>query len=51
MKASLRCLFVVVLVGDFDLDEDAFEELRRLGYSAVPDNRPTSLRRRRRDPR
>ena len=49
MKASLRCLLVVVLVGDFDLDEDAFEELRRLGYSAVPDNQPTSLRRRRRD--
>ena len=49
MKASLRCLLVVVLVGDFDLDEDAFEELRRLGYSAVPDNHPTSLRRRRRD--
>ena len=49
MKASLRCLLVVVLVGDFDLDEDAFKELRRLGYSTVPDNQPTSLRRRRRD--
>ena len=38
MKASLRFLLVVVLVGDFDLDEDALEELRRLGYSAVPDH-------------
>jgi deoxyribonuclease-1-like protein len=41
----------VVLVGDFNLDEDdsAFDELRGLGYTAVLDNQPTSLRRKRRD--
>ena len=41
----------VVLVGDFNLDEDdaAFNELRGLGYAAVLDDQPTSLRRKRRD--
>lgn len=41
----------LVLLGDFNLDEDdpAFDALRRLGYAAVLDDRPTSLRRIRRD--
>ncbi len=41
----------VMLVGDFNLDEDdpAFDELRGLGYAAVLDDQPTSLRRKRRD--
>jgi endonuclease/exonuclease/phosphatase family metal-dependent hydrolase len=41
----------VVLVGDFNLDEDdaAFNELRGLGYAAVLDDQPTSLRRKRRE--
>jgi deoxyribonuclease-1-like protein len=41
----------VVLVGDFNLDEDdaAFDDLRGLGYAAVLDDQPTSLRRKRRD--
>ena len=41
----------VVLAGDFNLDEDdaAFNELRGLGYAAVLDDQPTSLRRKRRD--
>lgn len=41
----------VVLVGDFNLDEDdsAFDDLRSLGYAAVLDDQPTSLRRTRRD--
>lgn len=40
----------VLLLGDFNLDEDhdAFNDLRRLGYRAVLDNQPTSLRRERR---
>ena len=40
----------VALVGDFNLDEDddAFDELRTLGYTAVLDDQPTSLRRKRR---
>jgi endonuclease/exonuclease/phosphatase family metal-dependent hydrolase len=40
----------VLLLGDFNLDEDdgAFDELRRLGYRAVLDDHPTSLRRKRR---
>ena len=35
----------VLLLGDFNLDEDddAFDELRRLGYRAVLDDQPTSL--------
>jgi len=41
----------VVLVGDFNLDEDepAFDDLRGLGYASVLDDQPTSLRRKRRD--
>jgi endonuclease/exonuclease/phosphatase family metal-dependent hydrolase len=41
----------VVLVGDFNLDEDdaAFNELRGLGYASVLDDQPTSLRRERRE--
>lgn len=41
----------VLLVGDFNLDEDdaAFNELRGLGYAAVLDDQPTSLRRERRE--
>ncbi len=41
----------LLLVGDFNLDEDAsaFDELRGLGYTAVLDDQPTSLRRKRRD--
>ena len=41
----------VVLVGDFNLDEDdaAFNELRGLGYASVLDDQPTSLRRTRRE--
>jgi endonuclease/exonuclease/phosphatase family metal-dependent hydrolase len=41
----------VVLVGDFNLDEDdaAFNELRGLGYASVLDDQPTSLRRKRRE--
>jgi len=41
----------VVIVGDFNLDEDdsAFNELRGLGYASVLDDQPTSLRRTRRD--
>lgn len=41
----------VLLAGDFNLDEDdsAFDELRSLGYAAVLDDQPTSLRRVRRD--
>jgi endonuclease/exonuclease/phosphatase family metal-dependent hydrolase len=37
----------LVLLGDFNLDEDdpAFDALRRLGYRAVLDDQPTSLRR------
>lgn len=40
----------VLLLGDFNLDEDddAFDGLRRLGYRAVLDDQPTSLRRKRR---
>ena len=43
----------VVLVGDFNLDEDdaAFNELRGLGYASVLEDQPTSLRRKRRDGR
>ena len=39
----------VLLLGDFNLDEDdaAFDDLRRLGYRAVLDDQPTSLRRKR----
>jgi endonuclease/exonuclease/phosphatase family metal-dependent hydrolase len=39
----------VLLLGDFNLDEDdaAFDALRRLGYRAVLDDQPTSLRRKR----
>jgi len=41
----------VVIVGDFNLDEDdaAFDELRGLGYAAVLDDQPTSLRMERRE--
>lgn len=41
----------LLLVGDFNLDEDesAFDALRTLGYAAVLDDQPTSLRRKRRD--
>ncbi len=41
----------LVLLGDFNLDADdaAFDALRRLGYSAVLQDQPTSLRRIRRD--
>jgi len=37
----------VLLLGDFNLDEDdaAFDGLRRVGYRAVLDDQPTSLRR------
>jgi endonuclease/exonuclease/phosphatase family metal-dependent hydrolase len=37
----------VLMLGDFNLDEDdpAFAPLRRLGYRAVLDDQPTSLRR------
>lgn len=40
----------VLLLGDFNLDEDdeAFNDLRRIGYRAVLDDQPTSLRRKRR---
>lgn len=40
----------VILLGDFNLGEDeaAFDPLRRLGYRAVLDDQPTSLRRSRR---
>jgi len=39
----------VLILGDFNLDEDdeAFNELRRLGYRAVLDDQPTSLGRKR----
>lgn len=41
----------VIILGDFNLDEDdeAFDELRTLGYAHVLDDQPTSLRRKRRD--
>jgi endonuclease/exonuclease/phosphatase family metal-dependent hydrolase len=41
----------LVVLGDFNLDADhqAFDELRRLGYAAVLQDQPTSLRRIRRD--
>ncbi|MFP4229108.1 MAG: endonuclease/exonuclease/phosphatase family protein [Salinivenus sp.] len=41
----------LVILGDFNLDadDDAFNELRRLGYAAVLEDQPTSLRRIRRD--
>jgi len=41
----------LVILGDFNLDadDDAFNELRRLGYAAVLQDQPTSLRRIRRD--
>ena len=37
----------LLLLGDFNLDEDdpAFDDLRRVGYRAVLDDQPTSLRR------
>ncbi|PEN13057.1 endonuclease [Longibacter salinarum] len=40
----------LVVLGDFNLDEDheAFSGFRRLGYRAVLDDQPTSLRRKRR---
>lgn len=40
----------VIILGDFNLDEDdeAFDELRGLGYAQVLDDQPTSLRRKRR---
>jgi endonuclease/exonuclease/phosphatase family metal-dependent hydrolase len=41
----------MVILGDFNLDEDdeAFDELRALGYGQALDDQPTSLRRKRRD--
>jgi endonuclease/exonuclease/phosphatase family metal-dependent hydrolase len=41
----------VIILGDFNLDEDdeAWDELRALGYAQVLDDQPTSLRRKRRD--
>jgi endonuclease/exonuclease/phosphatase family metal-dependent hydrolase len=41
----------IILLGDFNLDEDdeAWDELRALGYAQVLDDQPTSLRRKRRD--
>ncbi len=41
----------LILLGDFNLDEDddAWNELRALGYAHVLNDQPTSLRRKRRD--
>lgn len=41
----------LIILGDFNLDEDdeAWDELRALGYAQVLDDQPTSLRRKRRD--
>ena len=39
----------LVVLGDFNLDDEAFDGLRRAGYAAVLDDQPTSLRRVRRE--